>query len=312
MADNRDVEFFNSLFRSPINNVMDTLDRLMIIDIGIILEIDGKGRASIQTSKVIDAGPVIITNVEVIFPGNKAGAFTVDSVGSTCLLFAPRTVVHNVKAAEICPVLPSFSMSGIKALPISNGRGLNVEQTVESDGTISTVTDNYIVSFMKDGISYESLQGMYFYIMPDNSLSLHRKNSSSGMVDLKINDDGITGSYSTIENDSKYIFNTNNDGVLSLTHVGTDPDKKLNDISIQKDGTLNISSADNIILTISPDGTISVQTKGNISLESTGGTLSLSSKGDLSITSTEGNVSIDSQSTGSRIALNGDNLQVDR
>ena len=311
MATNEEVEFYKSLFYSPSETIIDTLDMLMMIDIGIILDIDANGRARVQTTKVSNGVPFILNDIEVLGLGNRNGAFTVDGGGCTCLLFAPRTNIPDVRNMEIDITTMAFSNTGIKALPVSNGRGLYVNAYFNAEGTFLISTDNYQLSFAESKVSYTA-SGMCINVTPDNKIYLYRRNPQSGIFEMTLDDTGFVTEFTNVDGDSKYTLSLLEDGTTTIHHVqpgaSGSEDKELNTLSIGKDGTLSVSVTDKLTITVGADGVISLSTEGDISISSTKGKLSLSADGNVSIGSTSGDVTID----GNSISLNGENFKVDR
>lgn len=342
---NAESEYFGSLFRSPIDTGISTLEMLTLIDIGIIQDIDVNGRASILTTKSVNGAPFILHDVEVLGIGNRFGAFTAAGAGNTCLLFIPKSNIPDVRDMGIDIASPPFSSSGAKALPISNGRELLVNAYFNSEGTFSISTDRYQLSFTETSLSYNA-QGLCISIDKDNKIYAYRRSEKSGIYELTLDDSGYEASFTNTDGDSKYTFSLQDSGELEITHTrpeSSGEDKKLNSISIAKDGTLSITSSDKLTLTISPEGAISIDTEGDVGIKtkgsmsltstkdfsltsqggvsisahgklemkSTDGVVDLSSSGTLTIKSTDDSVDIDSQGVGSAVNINGENLTID-
>lgn len=332
MATNAEVEFYKSLFYSPSESIIDTLDMLMLIDIGIIQDIDANGRASVMTSKVSNGVPYILNDIEVLGLGNRNGAFIANACGGSCLLFAPRTNVPDVRDMNIDITTTPFSNANIKALPVSNGRGMYVNAYFNAEGTLTIATDNYQLSFAERKVSYNA-KGMCINITPNNKIYLYRRNENSGVFEITMDDSGFITEFINMDKDSKYTLSLLDDGTFTIHHVqpgaSGSEDTELNTIAIAKDGALSVSVTDKVTVTIDKDGVISLSTEGNVSIESTKGTLSLVSDGDMSLTSnngkvsvqskdelsvksTNGNIKIDSATAGSSVQVNGTNLKVDK
>lgn len=306
MASNNESEFYASLFRGPMDNVLDTLSMLMLIDIGLILEVDGEGRATVQTSKTISNIPVLLTNVEVIYPGNNNGAFTVSCVGSMGLILAPRTVMADVREGKINATLPEYNISGIKILPISNGRKLSVNHCFDADGSLHIHTEKYSFDFDVDGFDFNSVAGMFLTVTKDNTVTLYRRNADSGILNFKIGNDGITSEFTNTKASSTYLMNMLDDGTLTFDHQqpqtdGSDP-KSLNKITIKDDGSVTIASGTKdktTTITIDTEGKITLSSKSDVGIE-TEGEITVKAKGDLGI-ETEGDLSL----KGSKVMIDG-------
>lgn len=308
MASNTDIEYYKSLFQSPVDAVIDVLEMLILVDIGIIQNIDANGRASVLTTKISNGVPFVLTDIEVIGIGNQHGAFTVDGGGCTCLLFAPRTNIPDLKSTDIDITTPAFSNVGVKALPISNGRDLTVNACFNAEGTLTISTDKYQLCFAEDSVRYTS-KGLCIKIDENNTLYLYRRNTDSGTFSLTLDDEGVVTEFTNKDNTSKYTFTLSDDGLLEISHIkpGTEEDTELNRIAIDKDGALSLSVADKFTISIDKDGILQFETEGDIIISSKGD-ISMSAEGDLSLAA-NGGINIDSGSD--PVSINGNNLKVE-
>ena len=287
--------FSNSLIRlqtkSFPDQVIDVVDMLTILDIGIIKAVNANGRATVVSSKILGGQPITFTDVEVIGIGNKNGGFICDGTGNACLILIPRSCMPNVKELEVDWASLVYNKAGVKALPITNGTGLNVSAGFTSDGVFNIAGDGYVIACEKDTVSF-TRAGVCISVNNKGDISLFRKPEQSGTFILTLDNSGVYTSFVNKNGDSKYIFNMSDDGSLSITHVkpGASSDKTLNQITINADGTMAIQLTQNLKI-------------------ATDGALSLTSKGDLTIGSSEGNVTIDSGSD-KKVSINGENLEV--
>lgn len=240
-----ETKFFDMLFRTPTDQFVDTLNMLMVIDLGIIESIDVNGRATVTLSKIRNGSPVQLKDIEVIGFGNNNGAFTVDGAGCPCLLFAPRTTMPNLKDAKVDWSAPAYSKGGIKALPISNGRDLLVNACFSSDGSLNISSDNYLLNFGKDLISFIEKIGLSVQITPAGDIQLYRRTEQSGIFRFTLSDSGISSSFKNSQGQLVYGTQVSEDGTLSITApkgitVNIDSD---GNISIQTEGTLNVKAS---------------------------------------------------------------------
>lgn len=319
MASNNEFDFYASLFRGPMDNVLDTLSMLMLIDIGLIIEVDGEGRAVVQTSKATSNVPVLLTNVEIVYPGNNNGAFTSSCAGSMGLIFAPRTVMPNIHDGKINATLPEYNIHGIKVLPISNGRKLSVNHCFDADGSLHIHTEKYSFNFDVDGFDFNSVAGMFLTVTKDNTVTLYRRNVDSGILNFNISNNGITSKFTNTDASSTYSMNMLDDGTLTLEHQqpqadGSDP-KSLNKITIMDNGSVTIASGTEdktTTITIDTEGKITLSSKSDVGIE-TEGKITVKAKGDLGI-ETEGNLSLKGANVtiDGALNINNGNLEVSK
>lgn len=285
-----ETKFFDMLFRTPTDQFVDTLNMLMIIDLGIIESIDVNGRATVTLSKIRNGSPVQLKDIEVIGFGNNNGAFTVDGAGCPCLLFAPRTTMPNLKDAKVDWAAPAYSKGGIKALPISNGRDLLVNACFSSDGSLNISSDNYLLNFGKDLISLIEKIGLSVQITPTGDIQLYRRTEQSGIFRFTLSDSGISSSFKNSQNTSLYEYSLLDDGSFNVVHKKPgDSEKVLNRITIGGDGAISISAPGNISIGIDAEGKLTISTDGGVDLTTKGG-VNISSKGDVSVTASSVNI----------------------
>lgn len=279
------------LSKTPMDNVIDVVDMLTIIDIGIIQSIDAAGRATVVSSKVMGDAPITFTDVEIIGIGNRNGGFISEGTGSACLILIPRSCMSNVKTLEVDWAAVVYGKAGVKAIPITNGVGLDVSAGFTSDGVFNIAGDSYVIACESNCVSYKQ-SGVNISIGDAGAISLFRKPEQSGAFMMTLDNEGLYLSFVNSNGDSKYVFNMSDDGSLVITHIkpGSSDDEMLNQITIDSDGTMSIQLTKDLEI-------------------ATDGALSLTSKGDLTLGSSDGNVAIDSGS-GKKVSINGENLEV--
>lgn len=247
----------------------DRLDFFDILDIGTINSVDGKNRASITGVQLKNGKPRVYTNIEVLHIGNAYGHIGMYDVGSLCLLIGFRSCIPDTKTLNQLFGTLAFDARGIKAIPISNGN--NTKVCVGHDGTGSFVigSTEYTVSYDEDSVRMSTSQG------PCININQNLLQIIAGTTDLQIKEDGtITKTYSNKDMSSNFVLSFDEEGNLKLTQSsGTKFDTVLNDVSFNKDGSLNIIRGENKI-DITDDG-ISIQdSNGNkVEMSSSGVTL---------------------------------------
>lgn len=172
-----------------------------------------------------------------------------------------------------------------------------------------------MVCFEKERIACTGINGFTISVDNKGELYFYRKTEQSGELSYKVDDTGITGSFTNSKNTSVYDYSLLDTGVLTLTHMkpqaGQDP-LILNQVSIGDDGSLSITASDKIQIKIDVDGNITLATEGTLGITSKGNMALKSTEGDVAIEATQGNVTIDSKATGKNVSINGTNLKVDK
>lgn len=280
------VNYFRTLFRSENEAFANILDMFMLIDIGTVTSIEANNRVTIQSCKIIGGTPVTFSDVEVIGIGNHHGGIMSCSVGSTCLLFVPRTTMPDINNQKINMGAALYSKDGIKALPITNGNDADVLMSVGSEGNLNIKTDTYTWVFSKDSISLLTEAGLTYQIASDSSYLLYRYtadsdgNPTSGKFWQQVDNNGYELCYITKAKDSKTTFTLKDDGTINLVHIKpasstSEQDEVLGSISLAADGGISIVGPTKNVtigidntgaITISTDKDISVSTDGNIAL----------------------------------------------
>lgn len=304
-----------SIFRTENDQFVDNLSMLYIIDVGTIVSIDANNRATVNTSRMIGGSIAQLKDIEVIGLGNNNGAFMADGNNCACLILAPRTCMPDVRNTKVNLTANPYDKGGIKVLPISNGASTAVRATFTAEGSLTIVTDGYMVCFEKERIACTGINGFTVSLDNEGELYFYRKTDQSGELSYKIDDSGIIGSFTNSKNTSVYNYSLLDTGVLTLTHMqpqaGQDP-TILNQVSINDDGSLNITASDKIQVQIDVDGNITLTTEGTLGITSKGNMSLTSTEGDIAIESTKGNITIDSKTTGKNVSINGTNLKVDK
>lgn len=303
MKNNADVNYFDSIFRSGVDSFMASMDMLSLIDIGIIEDVDVNGRATVLTSRTESGNTFRLTDVEVIFPGNRLGAFTVNGCGCTGLIFGPKTIVPNIRDAKINGDAPTYSKQGVKVLPVSNGRNLLVNAGFNADGTLFISTEGYQLCIRPEEMSLVTDAGMFIDVDNQNNIELYRRNETSGILDYKITNDGIISEFTNSQATSIYKSELLDNGTYTLSHLqpqGQGDPKLLNQIAVTDDGKITLKASDKVTISVGPNGDIKITTEGKLEL-SADGKLDIQSKDDITIKS----------GAGHSVSINGNNLKVD-
>lgn len=266
-----DTSFFDSIFRNDTKQFTDTLDMLVLVDIGTIEDIDVNGRATVVLNKVQGRNPIRLKDIEVIYPGNNVSALTISCAGGACLLFAPSSTIPDIQENAVDWSAPSYSKRGIKALPISNGNGALIRANFSSAGSLDIATKDYTLSMDESTVSFGMAGSISKQIDNKGNIYFRRKTENSGLLKASVTDSGVSITSGNVDNTSVYSFDSPSDGSLKITHVkpGSDEDEILNEVVIQDDGSVSITAPGNISLTISKEGDISLATDGKIAVKAT-------------------------------------------
>ena len=261
-----------------------------IVDIGMIHEITEEGRATVSTGRFSGKQQVVYRNVEVVYPGNNAGAFTCTTPGTTCLIFMPLSCMPSIKEQKFRTMTPAYNKDGIKAMPISTGLGTTIRSSYDDSGELSISADTWTLLFKEMGITLTQDSKLIMSKLREGELFMRRFGTESATTTVNINDAGITKEL--VSSDGKCIttLTMTNEGDVSILQKN-DEDKELANIAVNK-------------------GVVSISINGNTFSIDEGGNLSITTEGNLTLSGK--NVAINSTGDGSSVQINGNNLKVDK
>lgn len=276
------TDTLQSTFKNERDKFLSKLESYVLIDTGVIEEINEQGRARVVSSTFMSNKPIIYNNAEVIFPGNANGTFAASGRNMACLIFIPRSCMPDISNLVLHMGTASYNKDGVKAMPIGNGFSNNVKLYYSDGGNLSVLAGTYVINFENNTIVLQSKDGK-------TSVSLDGKNclhmfyqSDTGSYFIDITEAGVVHEYISQGSDVIWTDKFNSDG--SRTFVQKDEQGEvLSSVTIDADGTMTVHSA----------ADVSVTTEGNASVQA---------EGDITASTEDGEVSIDASS----IKLNGD------
>ena len=276
------------------------LSSIVIVDVGTIVEVN-EGRAVVHGSSFVGGQQTVYQDAEIIFPGNAAGAYTVDAVGATCLIFIPRSNMHDTVSRNIRFGSVPFDTDGVKVLPISNGTQDVVSIMRDAGGTQHISGSNYDVAFSEGAVTVSSNDGTASVALdPNNNLHI-TKQTDNGTYYKDFEDGTVTETWISKDKDVQWVDTFNSDGSRSL--VQSDPRDDQSDplcsITIDKTGAVSINLTKGITFETKDALTLKGKT---VTIESTDGATTMTSSDNINVTSGDGK----------KFTVNGTNLEVEK
>lgn len=233
---------------------IDTLRSLTLIDIGTIVSIKD-GRALVHGSSFTGGKQLIYQDAEVIFPGNGAGAYTVDCAGTPCLIFIPCSCMPNIKDRKIRFTASAYSSAGVKVMPIGNGTDNPVTVKFGEDGTYSITSEKYNVIFRADYISISRPDGASS-IEIDQEGNIHTaRNGQDSIYYQDLEDDKVSATFQ--QNNVQWDVVVQN-GQLLLTQKDSN-DQEIFSLTVSEEGAVTINTATDIAVSTDGDMALSAE-----------------------------------------------------
>lgn len=266
---NSDALYYKLLAQNTNKEFIDSVNMLVLIDVGIILGVDANGRATVQTTKISDKVPQLLHDVEVIYPGNRKGAFTVDGTGSAGLIFIPRSSMPYVGDLKINVTTPPYTFSNAKILPISSGRSLSVNAGINNAGTFYICTEEYNIQFSIADIIFTNNNTSLK--LNNNYIQLQKRGETE--YSLQIEDDIFTFSQQVTQYSTEDLsitatnmlnnFNIDAEGNVTYekyTEDDSDPANPVKDliqeIKINADGSCSTNMLNKVLTSMDAEGNI--------------------------------------------------------
>lgn len=288
---------------------INKLSLINIIDVGTITNYkrsDNKADVSLYRLDT-NGSRILLHDVEVILPGSISNGFQHEITNAPCLVFYPRSVVPSLQNGYIMNRADWYSEQGAKCLPFSVMPSSDLSVGFDGFGNFAIGNEKYCFQFTKNGVTYQNADGGIQLGLGDSkSIStvigggrIHRNVLEDGTYELyfltqddktafrllykaedgsyKIQRAGFDAWDTTQDIDTnKYAWETSwaLDGSLDIKQQ-SNSEKVLNQVTISSDGNIVISQpeAGNTI-TIKQDGTITVASSGQMSLEGQGASFS--------------------------------------
>lgn len=249
---NEENKYLQRLFTSLPDYVLQIIQQYSTLDIGTITKSYPNGKVDVVGNRIIAGEKVKYNNVEVIYPGNKKGAFISDCTNCPCLIFTPCTCVPDITSSVVRYGTTPFNKEGIKVLPISNSSSLSSFINIDGAGNINIETPEYHISFEQKGILVNI--GQLSFKASKEGIFLNRKTENTGWLFSSLRDEGLSVNKTGKEGQNTSIV-FNEDGSLQYVYK-------------------NNNGEDIVSLDIDTEGTLSIRGK-EININSTDGNINL-------------------------------------
>lgn len=176
--------------RSELENLLPVLERIGIIDVGIITGfMNTTGRATVNTFRVYGGERLELTDVEVLYMGTAMNGFTGDLVNSPCLIIYPRSVVPSLRTQEVLWSQRAYDGAGVKCIPLSTRPNTSlVRMGFDSRGQFIISSKTFTVTISEEGINYSNADNTLQYDISGSADS--EQVSGGGYIVTTTSDDG--------------------------------------------------------------------------------------------------------------------------
>ena len=181
---------------------ISTLRSLSLIDIGTIISVN-KGRALVHGSSFVGGRQLVYQDAEIIFPGNNAGAYTVECANTPCLIFTPASCMPSTRNRKI-RFSAVYDKAGVKVLPIGNGYNNAVTTKFDAEGTFSISSDKYSFRFRKDNMGLFRIDAACSFEV-DNTGDIHISRQSD-TLEYHVDITGAQIQTTYIQNDKQWLI----------------------------------------------------------------------------------------------------------
>jgi len=298
-------------FRNDRELFLDKLSSYILVDIGIINNVDADGRAVVTSSSFIGGKPVVYEEAEVIFPGNAYGSYASTCSGCTCLIFIPRSCMPDVNNQKLRIGATPYHRDGVKALPIGNGSNNIVKTCFNSDGSYELSSKVYSAQFTEDGITIQRNDGTTSISVDGTGQLYLTRQTDNGVLNINIEDEVITKSWVSEDGKVRWLDTINTDGSIEL--VQDNPQDEEGDpfcsIAIDKTGEATITMAKKVTFETKDElvlkgKTVDIQAEEEFTM--TGKSVDVSSTdGDVSLTAVK-----DTEGDGKVVITSDDNTEI--
>lgn len=131
----------------------------VIVDIGTIQSVGANGYATVTTGRTKGGEVITYSNVEVLYIGNRLGAIQVSPAGSICLLICPKTVMPSSDTGEVIYTVPHYSVSGMKAIPLTHASDTKCYMGITPSGSITFSGGTFSATIGTEGVHVYSNEG---------------------------------------------------------------------------------------------------------------------------------------------------------
>ena len=256
--------------------MVERLGSHVIVDIGTIQSVGANGYATVTTGRTKGGEVITYSNVEVLYIGNRLGAIQVSPAGSICLLICPKTVMPSSDTGEVIYTVPHYSVSGMKAIPLTHASGTKCNMGITPSGSITFSGGTFSATIGTEGVQVYSNEGTTQYRIDKNGGVT--QSYGKGLIHKFIGPDGSINEV-RFADDGKVMYFEKYElsGATTIKRVSEGPVKLSELNSYDKWAMVN---------TYLPDGTVTDDTNNNTGLvvrDADGNivsTLTLASTGD--------------------------------
>lgn len=248
----------------------------VLIDIGTVQSVNEHGFATVSTGRTKDGELITYSNVELMYVGNRLGAIQVAPAGCTCILLCPKTVMPASDTGEVIYTMPHYSISGIKAIPLTHAANTKCNMGITPSGGLTFSGGTFSASISTEGLQVYSNEGTtQFHIDSKGGIG---QSYGKGLIRKFIGADGSINEV-RFANDGKVMYFEKYElsGATTIKRVSEGPVKL---------SELNAYDKWAMVNTYLPDGTVTDDTNNNSGLvvrDADGkivSTLTLASTGD--------------------------------
>ena len=215
---------------------ISTLRSLSLIDIGTIVSVK-EGRALVHGSSFSGGKQLVYQDAEIVFPGNRNGAYSTTCAGTPCLIFIPCSCMPHINDKKVRFTAPPYHKAGVKVMPIGNGVDNPISVKFDDSGTYSISSEKYGVVFRSDSMGVFRPDGASSIEMTDDgNIYVSRQGDSSCVISIE---DGQT-TVSCEQNHVQWDISVQ-EGKLLLTQKDAN-NVNLSSITIDASGNASINA----------------------------------------------------------------------
>ena len=247
----------NTIVSGVLGTESDVISKVIgshvLIDIGTVQSVNDAGFATITTGRTAYGEVITYSNVELLYIGNKLGAIQVAPAGSTCLLLCPKTVMPSTELGSVTYTVPHYSVSGMKAIPLTHGGATKCHMGITPSGSITFTGGSVSAEISTEGMVIYANEGTtQLKLSKDGGISMSYGN---GLIQKFIGPDGSINEV-RFADDGKVMYYEKYEltGATTIKRISEGPVKMSELNSYDKWAVIN---------TYLPDGTITDDTNNN-------------------------------------------------
>lgn len=225
-----------------------------VVDIGRIIGFKNSTfRADVELYNIVGSQQQVLSDVELLVPGNDSNGIFSSPVGSSCLVLYPRAPLKSTRTEEVMYTRKKFDSSGVKCIPLSTLKRTPVRVGFDPMGNFSIANPTYAIQFDEHGLQLTLGENNEIRITcTSDSITLKNKNTSS----VYKNDGSASVSIvNPVTGESICSIDKGNDGAISIITNGNVDLVSKGSVTLKADGgsTLEGDITINGSLTVSGD-----------------------------------------------------------